>query len=128
MCLERVTPLLALTLSIDPRRAPPKAPVTMEEPRRDNIPMEVIEEMEKLFPGVQIVFAGQNPELVTPEMEDKLKKVEERYRESLIKGICVDCGKQHPRPWPLEILAKGWGTFSDNVTGDIVAIQCPECE
>lgn len=93
--------------------------------RRDDVDMETIEQIQKMFPGMEIVFAG-NSEHVPEEVQRAFQEIAHVHEASLARGECIDCGKLHARPWPpKDRLRKGWARFTQG--DEIVAIQCPKC-
>jgi hypothetical protein len=105
----------------------------VELARRDDVPMEVIEELEKLFPGCDIKFAGQFSDADQQEIQELFPAQDVAEEEKkLVLGLCVDCGKKIPGEWPPVSddyqFPLGWCLFSDIVTDLPAALQCPECD
>src|SRR5947199_924463 len=94
---------------------------SMEPIHRDDLPMDVAEEMVKklqeLHPGFKVVFAGDQPGGVTPELQAELDALLEAQQRAFADGRCMDCDKQMPG-WPWkdgapDQLPEGWAYFTD---------------
>lgn len=97
--------------------------------RRDDVDLAIIEALQEQSHGMKIVFAGQNPELLPDYVLEAIVAHNKEFEKRLVNGRCLDCETEHPRPWPpIEYLAPGWRIFTDTVTGDLTAIQCPKCD
>ena len=75
----------------------------MEPIHRDDLPMDVAEEMVKklqeLHPGCKIVFMGDQPGGVPPEMQADLDQFAQAQERAFAEGRCMDCEKPMPG-WP----------------------------
>lgn len=109
----------------------------MGEIHRDDLPMELVSEIEKHFaethPGMKVVFAGDAPGGVPDHVKNAIDALERRSVESLALGKCFYCGKQmedypeedFPDEWqPPE----GWGLVSDIATHKPAGWECPDCD
>jgi hypothetical protein len=99
---------------------------------RDDIPMDVMEDIQELFPDMKIVCAGDIPEGQIPEdMREAIATIEAKFLKSIVEGKCVDCGKKihdfPPVDWSVWKLPDGWRYFTD-FSGSPQAFQCPECD
>ena len=101
---------------------------------RDDIPPELLEQIEGQFPEMKVICVGDMPAGV--EMPEEVKKalaeIEEKHSKSIQPGLCIDCGaKMENYPETPEGMddawkpAKGWSWFESG--DDIVAWQCPDC-
>jgi hypothetical protein len=86
----------------------------------------------ELFPGMKVVFAGDNPAGLPPEIAEQMAALRLKMDHDLFHGLCRDCGAVMPNftdvgreDWSL---ADGWRWFSDQATGEIAQWQCPECD
>lgn len=104
--------------------------------RRDDLPNEVIEEMQKMFPGMEIVCAGDVPSGSMPAgMQDAIDEMNKRFEHSIVNGTCLDCGVAMPgyptenteEEWDNFQLPAGWSFFTDN-SDNPQGYQCPECD
>ncbi len=107
--------------------------MTMKPAHRDDIPPEVIEEMERRFPGMKIVCVGDRPVGSDPsEADEAIGKLEQDMARSLCEGVCLNCGKQMPgfpqceEDWDAWQPPKGWGWIEDS-DGNPMHWECPEC-
>ncbi len=86
---------------------------------RDDLPMEVVsqiqEQMNELFTGYKVVFAGDAPANQQPDLTSFFAALEKRAAMSFADGTCIDCGAKMPDydpdndDWqPM----KGWGKFT----------------
>lgn len=113
----------------------------MSDPiHRDDLPMEVVEQLQSKFQSefgddVKLVFLGDMPEgSAPPEILAALNEQKEKMRTALMEGRCLDCGRVMEN-WPppdddAEFEkwqpAPGWMHFNDD--DEISAWQCPECD
>ncbi len=103
---------------------------------RDNLPNELIGDLEKRFPGFKIACVGDAPEgSLPPEVKEQLTNSKREMDERFFNGICEDCGVRMPNfPKGKEDLAEdwhpaeGWRHFSDSQTHEPIAWQCPDCD
>jgi hypothetical protein len=102
----------------------------MNPVKRDDVNMEIIDAIQKMYPGMEIKFAGQMEEM-SEDIKIKLKKISKKEDESLFNGTCVDCDQKIPGEWPPKNddykLPEGWGIFYDVTNGKPSSIQCPKC-
>ncbi len=113
----------------------------IEPLHRDDVPFEtaeeIVAEMQKKFPGMKIVFAGDHEAECPPEIMESLKQIEAMHERSMALGRCIDCDAQMPNYMKPEMTdaqldawkpSPGWSTFSNLGNDGIVAWQCPECD
>ncbi len=117
-----------------------RAPESAFRPaHRDDLPYEVVEEIEakfaEMFPGMKVVFAGDQPEESIPEaVRERIAELESKMSRSLATGTCCDCGKKMPGPMPVIGVGAGqrWEApegWSMLLTGEKpVAFTCDECD
>ena len=107
----------------------------MEPIHRDDLPMDVAEEMVKklqeLHPGCKIVFMGDQPGGVPPEMQADLDQFAQAQERAFAEGRCMDCDKPMPG-WPSQggapdQLPDGWTYFTD-LKDQPMGWLCPECD
>ncbi len=107
---------------------------------RDDLPMELaeafVEAVQKEHPGVKVIFAGDAPGEIPQEIQDALMEMNQRNMESLVHGLCIDCGRKMEN-WPDDPAeglgpgwqpADGWRLFTNSVTDEPSMWQCPECD
>ena len=102
----------------------------MELIRRDDVPMDLIEQIQAEHPDAKLIFAGQDPDSLPQHVKDYIAGLQERMTQMLLAGLCVDCGAKIPGTWPPEEnyqVPENWSFFTDTVSGDLTALQCPEC-
>lgn len=108
----------------------------MKPAHRDDLPPELLEMLEKKFPGMKIVCAGDIPEGQMPEgLVAKIEAIKMAHAQSVVDGTCIDCGKKmpgypaddedFPEGWQK---ADGWLCFTDISSGEPSGWQCPECD
>jgi|3_EtaG_2_1085321.scaffolds.fasta_scaffold01266_9 hypothetical protein len=100
-------------------------------PHRDDMDMDMVAKLQKMFPDKKIVFLGDLPdEEVTEEHLDIIKEIEVFHDYSLKNGLCVDCGERMPGFKPEDDRqppAKGW-FYLTKMNSDIpVAWICSSC-
>lgn len=98
---------------------------------RDDLDNDVLDSLEKEFPGFKIVCAGDLPGPIPPAVQAMLDELEAKFESSLRDGTCVDCGKVMPAYPPTDDPSwkptKGWVWFS-GPDGRFQSWQCPECD
>jgi hypothetical protein len=101
---------------------------------RDDLPMDVaadiVTELQALHPGCNIVFAGDAPGGVPPELQTKIDLIMAATEWALMRGLCFDCGANIPLDWPPTEgvrLPEGWAVFRQP-NGDPAMLQCPDCD
>lgn len=99
---------------------------------RDDIPMDLMEEIERMFPGKMVVCAGDQPGGAVPlEVKEAIAATTKKFEESLREGLCVDCGAKMPgyppHDWDTWTLPDDWQLFT-NMRGGPQAFQCPRCD
>lgn len=112
----------------------------MNDPiHRDDVPMDLSQEIERQFaeshPGMKVVFVGDLPGELPPEVAERVAAIERLHMESLFNGACLDCGAKMPN-WPETPEgmddtwqpAPGWRLFTDMRTKEPSAWQCPACD
>jgi hypothetical protein len=101
---------------------------------RDDIPFEVIEEIERTLkeqhPGFKIICAGDtnDPELIA-KAEEQHNRLIEIARLSQKNGTCVDCGAvmpDYPERCQTQELADGWAYLADPGK-QFMGWLCPAC-
>lgn len=97
------------------------------------MPPEILEELQKRHPGMQVICVGDMPQsALPPEISDMVLNVEKMHARSLGEGRCIDCDKQMSNyPTTAEAMEifqpeKGWTWFEND--GVIAAWQCPDCD
>lgn len=98
---------------------------------RDDIPMDVMEQIESqlhgLFPGFKVVCAGDIP---SDELPAELGELHKAFVESIVNGLCIDCGEKMPNydpdneDWQPE---DGWQVLAD-MNDQPQCWQCPNCD
>lgn len=103
--------------------------------KAEALPPELLAAMQEKFPGMQIICAGDVPNMALPPgLIADLEELERQHARSLGEGRCLDCDCQMPDyPATGEAMetfkpAEGWTWFTNTATGDIVAWQCPDCD
>lgn len=107
----------------------------MEPAKREDFPEEVADELEaylkEMFPGMEVKFLGDNPDVeLPPRIVAGMDQLEAKMEETLMNGLCYDCGKKIPGEWPPTEsgpLPEGWGYFS-TPSGEPMFLVCPECD
>lgn len=93
---------------------------------RDDMPDELLDELQKQFPDMKIVCAGDLPADQLPDgVAEEAARIEEMCRSSMISGQCVDCGAFMPN-YPAT--AEGWHYMVAIGNDDLMAWQCPICD
>lgn len=113
----------------------------MQGPHRDDMPDELLEEMEKQFPGMKICFVGDLPE--GHEYEEQARAVERQLKEEMYSGRCHDCQCEQPEfhDWlhheenkeeepPPAVKSGGWAHMPLSGYDDppIILWLCPTCQ
>ncbi len=109
---------------------------------RDDIDMDFMQEFEKAMKekhgeSTKVVCAGDISGELPPEVAEQIEAINEKMKETFLKGLCWDCGKQMP-DWPPpeddEAFEKwdkteGWSTLNSMIDGqeEITGFVCPEC-
>lgn len=108
----------------------------MKLPHCDDIPYEVVEKLEADLaaehPGMKLLFAGDHPDLVPPELKLILERMADEQERLLRECRCMDCHRQMENfstamtddEWQR---ADGWKHFNDG-NDQLVGWQCPECD
>lgn len=105
---------------------------------RDDLPMDVaegiVDQIQKLHPGVKVVFAGDLP-TNDPDAEKMRHKAEELHKtiiQSFVDGECFSCGAEIPMEWPPEgddwDLPDGWHIIDSVQEDGPMFLECPECD
>lgn len=94
---------------------------------------DIVEELQKEYPGCKIVFVGDVGEEIPKEVQESLLKVEKNMQNTLAKGVCYDCSERIPAKWPVEdddhdwSWPKGWGIHTD-LKGIPMFMTCGLCD
>jgi hypothetical protein len=95
--------------------------------RRDDVDNDAIDQLQAMFPGMEIKFAGQEGTDLPEEVKKAMEEFDKKTMKDLVEGRCTDCGEifvdEH---WPDNWLPEGSAFFKDH-KGDPIAIQCPKC-
>lgn len=103
---------------------------------RDDMDFEDAEELiaqmkEQFGDHIQVVFAGDVASEIPAAVMEQIAEIERHMLESLAHGVCVDCGKGYPLPWPPTVgdeMAEGWSRLADTREPDkTLAIECDDC-
>mgnify|MGYP005812628321 CR=1 FL=1 len=99
-------------------------------PHRDDVDLDVIKQLEEMFPNKKIMFLGDMPEnQITEEHESLVQGIQEYYRMSLDSGICVECGTQITN-WNDKLrreIPTGWTYLTQINKDEPVAWICDDC-
>lgn len=99
---------------------------------RDDLPPELIEELESRFPGMTIACAGDARGPLPDKVADAHKAMELLHEKSIVMGLCVDCGAKMEGYPPDDFeewqLPKGWRYFTNITDGTPMCFQCPACD
>lgn len=98
----------------------------------ENIPPELREGLEKMFPGFKIrhindIDPGELPPEIVAEADQKRAEIMAEALDSLIEGKCYDCGKKYPGEWPPPDgvpMVDGWGVYFDE-KDEPAMLVCP---
>lgn len=100
-------------------------------PHRDDVPLDALQQLtEKLqedHPGAKIVFAGDIPGEVSPEIKEEFERVQREIERSIEEGSCLHCKKRIPNIVAGDRLPEGWDALldlKDNAAGFI----CSDCK
>lgn len=98
----------------------------------DDLRRKIEEQAKAMFPGMNVVFAGDVPNSqLPPELLEAIQKIERAAEKSLLEGSCIDCGvlmpgypegDELPDGWKH---AHGWHYFLHGA--DFGGWQCPAC-
>jgi hypothetical protein len=98
----------------------------------DDVPMELIDEIQKMYPDMEIQFAGQPGVEIPEEIQEKIKLMEAQFKFSVANGTCLDCGIKIPGEWPPSSddykYPDGWSMFHDITDDSPMGLQCPGCD
>lgn len=99
---------------------------------RDDIPMELMQQIEAQFPGMKVVCAGDEPAGALPEgLLEAAESLHRKHLLLLVEGRCLDCNEQMPgfppTDWDAWQLPDGWRYFTDE-NKQPMAFQCPACD
>lgn len=104
----------------------------MELIHRDDIPLEVLEELQKKHQVANVVCAGDAPGGRLPqEVRAYIEKVKADSVKSLSKCICFDCGAKITDYRPGDdgwMPPEGWVVFHNVVDDEPMFWQCPGCD
>jgi len=106
-----------------------------EPVKKEDLPPDVLkailEKMQELHPGVEVKFAGDEKESdLPPAMLQAMDQQAAAFRDSLLNGTCIDCGKPIPCDWPLkdnEKMPEGWSLIWDFKQNPIY-LTCDICD
>lgn len=108
----------------------------MKPAHRDDLPFEVVEQIEaafaKIAPGFKVQFLGDHPGEMPADLKEKLEGFEQRIHEAFVEGRCMDCGKKMPGEWPPADedkweVPEGWH-YLTQPNGDPLGFSCDECD
>ena len=106
----------------------------MKPAHRDDVPPELLEELQRRFPGFKIVCVGDKPTNdPRDEGDEAFERLQAAMDKSLCEGLCLDCGKQMPgfpqtdEDWDEFQPPKGWRDYK-GFDGEPSHWQCPECD
>jgi len=106
-------------------------------PHRDDFDMNDVAaieaELAKSFPGMKVVFAGDNTAEMPPEVQQQLDAIREQMDRAFFAGQCTDCGATIPDFRPRDdnwTLPNGWRIFTAKENGEDIPVawQCPDCD
>ncbi len=112
----------------------------MKPVKREDLPEEgvnkIIEELQKLHPGMEVKFAGDEEEESGEEDIELgifLAALKGKHERTLGEGVCLDCGKKVPCNWPPDEgeFPEDWSMFFGMGEGgeeELQFIVCPECD
>ena len=99
---------------------------------RDDMPDKLLEKLEELFPGMKILFAGDQPEgSLSFETKRAIAGLQQMADLSSKTGKCIHCGKSMAEKfykdgkWDLE---PGWTRVGHIGEGGMPYYLCPSCE
>lgn len=111
----------------------------MQPLHRDDLPMELVEQLEKelaeKFPGVKLVCVGDVPGEMPPEIQALIDEANQKQYESLCHGTCFDCGAKMPDyPDNFQEIPDdwrppaGWKVLTEVGSGAPAGWICPPCD
>ena len=101
--------------------------------REEDLPQELIEQIQEQFPGMEIKFAGDNPQEIPEEAKAFMEKMQIKMKADFAQGLCTDCNKPMPgfpkkeEDWEGWAPAENW-TWFNGPDENPIAWQCPECD